>query len=88
MLTEDLSPFVGPGCRRFLGSVGSTGLECVYLTSLQPKSVLSCQGTEHGVLQHPHHRLKQKPDVLTVWRPPIVRTAARNDNKAPRGNGK
>lgn len=80
--------FVGPGCRRFLGSVDSTGLERVYLAFLQPKSVLPCQGTGHGVLQLPHHQLEQKPDVLTVWRPPIARTAARNDNKASRGNGK
>lgn len=40
------------------------------------------------VLQHGHQQLEQKPDVLTKWRPSIGRTAARNDNKASRGNGK
>lgn len=44
----------------------------------------------HGVsvLKPPYDRLEQKPDVLTTWRPPIVRTAARNYNKASRGNAK
>lgn len=55
----------------------SVGLECV----------LCCHVLAWGMVLQPPRGLEQKPNVLTTGSPAMVRTAARNENKASRGNG-
>lgn len=77
----------GPGCGRLLGSFESTGLERCVSGFSAARVCAAVSWHRARVLQPPHHRLEQKPDVLAKRRPPVVRTAARND-KTSRGNGK
>lgn len=74
--TEELLPVLSPGCGKLSGFFECPGLECVW-RSCSPN--VPCPGTGN--------RQEEKPAVLTLQSPLMVRTAAGNAHKASREVG-